>query len=76
LEDKIVLPNQSKMMADALHKNGIPFAHLEFENEQHGFRKAENIKKSIESELYFYSKVFGFSTPDEIDHIKIINLPS
>ena len=76
LEDKIVLPNQSKMMADALHKNGIPFAHLEFEGEQHGFRKAENIKKSIESELYFYSKVFGFSIPDEINHIKIINLPS
>ena len=73
LEDKIVLPNQSRMMADALNKNGIPFAYIEFEGEQHGFRKSENIKHSIEAELYFYSRVFGFSVPDNIDQIKINN---
>ena len=74
LEDKIVLPNQSRMMADALNKNGIPFAHIEFEGEQHGFRKSENIKRSIEAELYFYSKVFGFSSHDNTGHIEINNM--
>jgi len=33
---------------------------MSFEGEQHGFRKAENIKRSLDGELYFYSKVFGF----------------
>ena len=73
LEDKVVLPNQSRKMADALNENGIPFAYIEFEGEQHGFRKSENIKRSIEAELYFYSRVFGFSVPDNIAQIKINN---
>ena len=61
------------MMADALNKSGIPFAYIEFEGEQHGFRKSENIKHSIEAELYFYSRVFRFSVPDNIAQIKINN---
>ena len=73
LEDKVVLPNQSRKIADALNENGIPFAYIEFEGEQHGFRKSENIKRSIEAELYFYSRVFGFSVPDNIAQIKINN---
>ena len=35
-------------------------AYVAFEGEQHGFRKAENIVRSLEAELYFYGKVFGF----------------
>ena len=35
--------------------------------EAHGFRRAENIKRSLDGELYFYSKVFGFDADVEID---------
>ena len=35
-------------------------AYLPFEGEQHGFRRAENIKNALGGELYFYSRVFGF----------------
>ena len=35
-------------------------AYLLFNEEGHSFRKAESIKRSIDTELYFYSKIFGF----------------
>lgn len=42
---------------------------------QHGFRKSENIEDSLNSELYFYSKIFGFTCAgDEIKPFKIDNL--
>ena len=43
LEDKVVPPNQSEMMAAAVRQKGLPVAYVTFEGEQHGFRKAENI---------------------------------
>jgi dipeptidyl aminopeptidase/acylaminoacyl peptidase len=60
LEDKVVPPNQAEMMFDAVKKKGLPVAYIPFEGEQHGFRKAENMKRTLEIELYFYSRVFGF----------------
>jgi dipeptidyl aminopeptidase/acylaminoacyl peptidase len=75
LEDKVVPPNQSEMMAAALRAKGRPVAYLAFEGEQHGFRKAENIIRSLEAELYFYGAVFGFTPADRIDPIAIDNLP-
>ncbi|MGB8338271.1 MAG: S9 family peptidase [Burkholderiales bacterium] len=74
LEDKVVLPNQTKRMVDALKHHGLPVAYLPFEGEQHGFRKAETIKRALEAELYFYSKVFGFELADEIAPVEIFNL--
>ncbi|MGE3888542.1 MAG: prolyl oligopeptidase family serine peptidase [Vicinamibacterales bacterium] len=74
LEDKVVPPNQSQMMADAVRKKGLPVAYLTYEGEQHGFRKAENIVRSLEAELYFYGKVFGFSPADAIEPVDIDNL--
>lgn len=74
LEDKIVLPNQAEMMFEAVRKKGLPVAYLPFEGEQHGFRKAENIKRSLDAELYFYSKVFGFELADPVEPVKIENL--
>ena len=53
---------------------GLPVAYLEFEGEQHGFRKAENIKRALDAELYFYARVFGFELADPIDPVKIDNL--
>lgn len=47
------------------------------QGEQHGFRKAENIEDALNSELYFYSRVFGFECAgDEIKPFPIDNLPS
>lgn len=73
-EDKIVPPEQSRMMVESLSKKGLPYAYLEFKGESHGFRKAENIIRSLEAELYFYSKIFGFEPADEIEPVTIQNL--
>jgi dipeptidyl aminopeptidase/acylaminoacyl peptidase len=74
LEDKIVPPNQTEIMVEALRAKRLPVAYLAFEGEQHGFRRAENIKRSLEVELYFYSKVFKFDLPEYIEPITIENL--
>jgi len=74
LEDKIVPPNQAEMMVEALRAKGLAVAYVPFEGEQHGFRKAENIKRALEGELYFYSRVFGFPLADPADPVRIDNL--
>jgi dipeptidyl aminopeptidase/acylaminoacyl peptidase len=76
LDDKVVLPNQAELMFEAVRKAGFPTAYLAFEGEGHGFRKAENIKRALDSELYFYGKVFGFTPADAIQPIAIENLKS
>jgi dipeptidyl aminopeptidase/acylaminoacyl peptidase len=57
-EDKIVPPNQAETMVDALRKKGVPVCYVLFEGEQHGFRRAENIQRSLDAELYFYASIF------------------
>ncbi|HKR00012.1 MAG TPA: S9 family peptidase [Pyrinomonadaceae bacterium] len=74
LEDKVVLPNQAEMMVDALRAKGLPVAYVPFAGEQHGFRRAENIKRALDGELYFYSRVFGFELADEVEPVPIENL--
>ena len=74
LEDKVVPPNQAEKMVEAVRAKGLPVAYLTFEGEQHGFRKAENIKRVLEAELYFYSKVFNFELADPVEPVKIENL--
>jgi dipeptidyl aminopeptidase/acylaminoacyl peptidase len=74
LEDKIVPPNQAELIVDALRKKGLPVAYIPFEGEQHGFRIAKNIKRSLEGELYFYSQVFGFKLADPVEPVPIENL--
>ena len=59
-------------MVNALKEKGIPVAYLLFEGEQHGFRKGENIKRSLDAELSFYSQIFGFELADEIEPVEII----
>jgi dipeptidyl aminopeptidase/acylaminoacyl peptidase len=73
-EDKIVPPNQAEMMVNALRAKGLPVAYVLYEGEQHGFRKAENIKRTIDGEFYFYSKVFGFEMADKVEPVAIDNL--
>ncbi|HET9529602.1 MAG TPA: S9 family peptidase [Blastocatellia bacterium] len=78
LEDKVVPPNQAEMMYEAVLEKGLPVAYIGFEGEQHGFRKAENIKRALDGELYFYSKVFGFDAdvnPDKSVIERFENFP-
>jgi dipeptidyl aminopeptidase/acylaminoacyl peptidase len=74
LEDKVVPPNQAEMMVDALRQKGVPVAYVAFAGEQHGFRRAENIKRSLDGELYFYGRVFGFELAEPVEPVKIDNL--
>ena len=76
LEDKVVPPNQAEMMAEAVRRKGLPVAYVAFAGEQHGFRKAENIIRALESELYFYGAVFGFTPADPLTPVAIDNLPT
>lgn len=73
-EDKIVPPNQAEMMVNALRAKKLPVAYVLFAGEQHGFRKAENIKRTLDGEFYFYSRVFGFAMADEVEPVAIDNL--
>jgi dipeptidyl aminopeptidase/acylaminoacyl peptidase len=74
MNDKVVLPNQAERMVEALRRKGLPVAFLPFEGEGHGFRQAENIRRALDAELYFYSRVFRFETADAIDPVPIENL--
>ena len=74
LEDRVVLPNQAEMMVEALRRKGLPVAYLPFEGEQHGFRKSENIKRALEAELYFYSRILGFEIADDFEPVEIEGL--
>jgi dipeptidyl aminopeptidase/acylaminoacyl peptidase len=73
-EDAIVPPSQSERVVNALREKKIPCAYVTYEGEQHGFRKAENIIHSLESELYFYGRVFGFTPADDVAPVEIENL--
>ena len=74
LEDRIVPPSQAEQMVAALKQKEVPVAYLYFEDEQHGFRNSSNIKKALEAELYFYSRIFEFLPSGEINPIEIFNL--
>ena len=74
LDDKVVPPNQSESMAEAARVKGLPVAYMAFEGEQHGFRKAETIVRSLEAELYFYGVVFRFAPADALPPIRIDNV--
>jgi dipeptidyl aminopeptidase/acylaminoacyl peptidase len=54
-EDMVVPQAQAEIMVDALRQKGTPVGYLLFTGEQHGFRKSDNIKRSLDAELYFYA---------------------
>jgi dipeptidyl aminopeptidase/acylaminoacyl peptidase len=74
LEDKVVPPNQAQMMVEILKAKGLPVAYVAYEGEQHGFRRAENIKRTLDGEFYFYSRVFGFELAEPVEAVPIYNL--
>jgi len=73
-EDKVVPRNQAEVMVQALRTKGIPVAYIPFEGEQHGFRQAKTIKRALDGELYFYSRVFGFELAEDVEPVQIDNL--
>jgi dipeptidyl aminopeptidase/acylaminoacyl peptidase len=64
-EDRVVPPEQAEMMVAALREKGVPHAYVLFAGEQHGFRKAENIRAALDGELSFYAQVLGFDLPPD-----------
>jgi hypothetical protein len=75
-DDKVVPPAQAEAMIAPLRKAGVTCAYVLFEGEGHGWRQAKNIRTALESELYFYSRRFGFEPADTIDNPpKIDNEP-
>lgn len=73
-EDKVVPPSQAEVMVDALKENGVPVAYVLYEGEAHGFRRAENIKRTVELEQWFYGQIFGFPV-EGIEGVEISNFP-
>jgi dipeptidyl aminopeptidase/acylaminoacyl peptidase len=75
-EDEIVPPLQAELIVGALRERGVPHAYLLFEGEGHGFRKAENIVRSLEAELSFYLQVLGLEPTDPLPKLEIEHLPT
>lgn len=74
LQDNVVPASQTQAMFDALKSKGLPVACLIFSEERHGFRRAETIKRALEGELYFYSRILKFTSADSLPALKIENL--
>lgn len=73
LDDKVVPPNQTEKMVTALRAKHIPVAYVAFAGESHDFRRAENIQRALEAELYFYSRLFGFEPAEALSPVAIEN---
>ena len=72
LDDKVVPPNQSEMIFEALKKNCVPSAYISFEGEGHGFRQPANNIRALNAELDFYGQVFGFTPAGDIESVELI----
>ncbi len=75
LDDRIVPPAEAERIVAALRANGIPHAYIPFEGEDHGFRKASSILRSIQAELAFYGAVFGFVPADPLPPLPFVGAP-
>lgn len=72
--DRVVPPAQAEAMVEALDERRIPHAYVRFEDEDHGFRKAENLVRALESELSFFGQVFGFEPADDLEPVPVAHL--
>jgi dipeptidyl aminopeptidase/acylaminoacyl peptidase len=70
-QDRIVPPSQADLIVNALAEKHVPRAYLLFPDEQHGFRRGENIVRALEAELSFYGQVFGFEPAGDIEKVRI-----
>jgi dipeptidyl aminopeptidase/acylaminoacyl peptidase len=74
LDDPVVPPSQAEVMVRALAARGIPYAYLAFPGERHGLRRAENIERAVEAELYFLGRILGFELADKVEPVPIEGL--
>ncbi|MCO5588779.1 hypothetical protein L7F22_042738 [Adiantum nelumboides] len=75
LEDKVVPASQARLIYDSVKSKKVPVALIEYEGEQHGFRKAENIKYTLEQEMVFFARILdNFTVADEIAPVHVDNL--
>jgi dipeptidyl aminopeptidase/acylaminoacyl peptidase len=74
LDDKVVPPSQAELMVEALERNGVPYAYLEFEGEGHGFRRSDSQRRALEAEIAFVGQVFGFEPADEVEPLVVEHL--
>jgi dipeptidyl aminopeptidase/acylaminoacyl peptidase len=72
LDDKVVPPNQSELIFNALKDNCISTAYITFKGEGHGFRQPANNIKALNSELSFYGQVFGFVPAGNIEAVQLV----
>ena len=75
-DDKVVPPVHAELIVSALEKRRIPHAYLLYEGEGHGFRKSENIARSLEAELSFYTQILGIEPGDPLPRLPIEHLPA
>ncbi len=61
-------------MFAALKQAGVPCAYIGYPGEQHGFRDAANIARTLEAELYFFATVTGMTLAENIEPVDILNL--
>jgi dipeptidyl aminopeptidase/acylaminoacyl peptidase len=74
--DRVVPREQADAMVEALDRRGIPHAYVLFDDEDHGFRKAPNLIRALESELSFFGQVFGFEPADDLEPVEVRHLSS
>ncbi|XP_076056087.1 uncharacterized protein LOC143034070 [Oratosquilla oratoria] len=74
INDPIVPPNQAEKIYAVVKEKGIPTAYLLFEDESHNFQKSENLRYSLEAEIFFFSIIFDIDLPDITSNITIDNL--
>ncbi|KAF5783974.1 putative peptidase S9, prolyl oligopeptidase, catalytic domain, alpha/Beta hydrolase [Helianthus annuus] len=69
---QVIPPDQARKIYQALKAKGLPVALVEYEGEQHGFRKAKNIKFTLEQQMVFFAHLVGhFKVADEIEIVPI-----
>ena len=74
LLDQVVPPAQAEAMVAALAAKGIPYAYVTFPDEDHGFRKAANQRRSLEAELSFYAQVLHIEVADDLEPVEVVGL--
>jgi dipeptidyl aminopeptidase/acylaminoacyl peptidase len=74
LDDPVVPAIQAEMMFTALKNAGVPCAYIGYPGEQHGFRQAANIARTLEAQLHFFATVTGMTLAESIVPVDILNL--
>lgn len=69
--DRVVPASQAELLVDSLVEADTPYAYFEFEDERHGFRRANSRRMALELELAFYAEVFDFTPADDVPSIAL-----